>query len=537
MATSFSVLLLDWITALWVTILAAIILIGLPVKSVHPAQQWPLPWLDRVLSALPQAVLWLVVGVLGLSALSLFNWFTLALWYGAGLLLFRLSGDRLKTLHQMQQWKYRAVYFLFDLLDHQVAVKFPFQLRGLNFHHPPLDNEAKFNALGHIQRGSRRSPPLLGLFIFTLILGFTLLLRYEYPLLQLRFSDPEAYPTLLAIRQILAGGRFIPPAATVYTAIAAALSLLGSVDPMQVMRFLSPLLSVVTVLSVGYLVYRLTRHSGAAIASLFSLGAYVFTVPESIPETLPLGMQHLMAGFQQAFNQGLVQQWMGTEPSLGALFVVLSLIQIQTVMHHRRRRAAWVSALCCVAIATLASPAFIILIGVGSLGLLIHPWLALALLTASWIGLAGVDIVLSNLDLSSILTTVYLSLSLLVGLGFAVIERSLRIVFQRHALLICLIVSGAIAVNFLLPISPNITYLEYERSARKALELSTRLSPQQWLIVAPIEQFHETYGRAWYEDLNTFVDRYEERVQDPQFQFPYTVPDLFIFVEKRPFKT
>ena len=55
--------------------------------------------------------------------------------------------------------------------------------------------------------------------------------------------------------------------------------------------------------------------------------------------------------------------------------------------------------------------------------------------------------------------------------------------------------------------------------------------------VAPVEQLAEAFGRGWYEEPSAFVDRYAQRVADPDFSFDFAVDDLLVFVEKRPFKT
>src|SRR5262249_36208639 len=57
---------------------------------------------------------------------------------------------------------------------------------------------------------------------------------------------------------------------------------------------------------------------------------------------------------------------------------------------------------------------------------------------------------------------------------------------------------------------------------------------QRWAIVAPSEQFPETFGKGQYEDLFQFVSDYHDRVSDPNFHFPFHT--LFVVVEKRPFQ-
>jgi len=80
-------------------------------------------------------------------------------------------------------------------------------------------------------------------------------------------------------------------------------------------------------------------------------------------------------------------------------------------------------------------------------------------------------------------------------------------------------------------------YLEYDIAARETLALNARFPAKQWMLIAPTEQFSETYGEAWYGDLAEFVETYADQAQQPDFRFPFSIPDLFVFVEKHPFKT
>lgn len=84
------------------------------------------------------------------------------------------------------------------------------------------------------------------------------------------------------------------------------------------------------------------------------------------------------------------------------------------------------------------------------------------------------------------------------------------------------------------PTYPRPHFLEYETTARQSLQIAERFPAQRWAIVAPSEQFSETFGLGQYEDLYQFVSQYHDRVGDPGFHFPYE--RLFVFVEKHPFQ-
>lgn len=93
------------------------------------------------------------------------------------------------------------------------------------------------------------------------------------------------------------------------------------------------------------------------------------------------------------------------------------------------------------------------------------------------------------------------------------------------------------ALVVLLPHAPGGLFLEYPIAQAKTLEIASTLPRGQWIIVAPIEQLAEAYGRGWYEDPAAFVERHAARAGDPAFTFDYSVNEVLVFVEKRPFKT
>jgi hypothetical protein len=95
--------------------------------------------------------------------------------------------------------------------------------------------------------------------------------------------------------------------------------------------------------------------------------------------------------------------------------------------------------------------------------------------------------------------------------------------------------AACLLVVLLIPESPRAMYLEHRVAQEKALEIAADRPRGRWLIVAPVEQLAEAYGRGWYEDPAAFVDRFAARAGSPSFQFEYAVDELFVFVEKRPF--
>jgi hypothetical protein len=93
------------------------------------------------------------------------------------------------------------------------------------------------------------------------------------------------------------------------------------------------------------------------------------------------------------------------------------------------------------------------------------------------------------------------------------------------------------ALIVLLPQNSGALYLEYPAAQAQTLDMAARLPRGKWLLVAPIEQLAESYGRGWYEEPSAFVARYSSRAGDPAFTFDLAVEDVLVLVEKRPFKT
>lgn len=521
-------LLLDLITGLWITGFTLLLLIGLPHKILFQGES--LNWADRAIECLAKSALLLITGGLLLAKFSLLNWLTIVLWYVAGLFGFRLLHDRQKALEQAHLLYCYSLCFIFDVLDQQISGRSVYKALRSRL----LLWQQHFWQQRVSGKGVRSEffSVLVGL---SIIFSFTLLLRYEYPLTQLRFGNPDSYSVLLTTRQILAGDglKTQPP---VFAALAAVLTLLSAVEPMQVVRFLPPLLGVVLVAIVGYSLYALMRNGAAAMVAMFSLGAYWFTYAGTIPDQWPDGILQYLGTLTAQLNGSLMRQWAGSEFELGALFLLLALIQMDRRL-HQKRRSAWIGVGCCSAIVGLTAPQLLVLALIGSLGLVISRSWALGLVALAWLSLGLLAPLFSQSQLQPFLITLPVALGLLCGCIFALLSYLPQLFLGRPIPAIGLILVFAVSVNFLLPLSPDITSLEYEIAARETLALNARFPAKQWMLVAPIEQLSESYGDAWYGDLAEFVDQYGDRVQQADFQFPFSVPDLFVFVEKRPFQT
>ena len=122
-------------------------------------------------------------------------------------------------------------------------------------------------------------------------------------------------------------------------------------------------------------------------------------------------------------------------------------------------------------------------------------------------------------------------------LALTAIVAVVKLLSNKWAETFCLALVLSLSINFLLPLPPNLTYLEYDMAARKSLELKNLFPPHSWTLAAPTEQLAEIYGSGWYEDLALFVEEYAAQASNPEFNFPVSGNHLLVLVEKIPFVT
>jgi hypothetical protein len=111
---------------------------------------------------------------------------------------------------------------------------------------------------------------------------------------ELRLQSPADYDSLAHVRALLDGGQWIiDPLACV----AAVLARVGAVDPMQVLRFLQPLLLCGAVCATALLVYRIARSRLAAFAAMAASTMLVTGGIVNAPSTsVTLGLMFAGAG-------------------------------------------------------------------------------------------------------------------------------------------------------------------------------------------------------------------------------------------------
>jgi hypothetical protein len=524
-------LIIDWLTAVWVVAISIILFFWLPSKSCSILKEDSYD--SQIVGYWSPILLVAIAGVLGLSALHFLNWLTLALLYSSSLVLNSLECYGWRAKKHCQQLYQNWLFSLVDALD-----------RGLSFKNLEKTIWETWQALKqqfvcYLQTLAIH-PGIPSVLALTGILSFALFLRWEHPLLELRFTHPDNYRTLLVTRQILAGDAPETNYLPVFSALAVVLSLLGSIDPMQVIRFLGPILGMLMVLSVGYSVRVLSKNGSAALVAMFSLGAYLFTWEQKIPTWLPESLQPWLVTITDSLNASLIRQWTGSELELSTIFVLFALGYYFDASGEQRQRVRfWFNLNCSLAMVAISAPLLLILVFSGAIGQLGGRRLALTAIAITW-SLLAILAAMPQTQFSwarSFLLTLPVGLSLLAGLSFLAIAELVRLVLGKWSEAFCLALIGSLSLNFLLPLPPNLTYLEYEMAARKALEINALFPRQNWTIAAPIEQLAETYGFGWYQDLALFTEQYSSRAGQAEFHFPVAGEHLFIFVEKKPFVT
>lgn len=474
------------------------------------------------------------------NQLHIFNWFTVVFAYIFCLLIGWFDKINWQLKEQGREILQNLVFWLLDAIDRGFSWQ---EFKKTIFHLWQICKQWIVNTI--IFFGINTMPGTLATIALTIIISFAIFLRFEYPLLEMRFANAESYQNLLLTRQIIQGDRLqissnfpIPVLAT----IAAFLSLLGSIDAIYIVRFLSPCLGIILIFSLGYCLHSLSKNGAAALVGMFSLSAYLFiTLPEKLPGEISDYFQAILSNINYNLNTFLVRQWSFTNLEIGIIFLLLTLGLYRDFYRNQTypKFIPLINIIFALAIITITAPILLIIALVGILGIIVNDKLGLSLVTIIWLLLASLAAIPENpFTWNQIfLLTMPIALSLLTGIIFINLAKILGGILGKRSPIICLIVFFAISVNFLLPLNPKIQYLEYEITARKTLEIRRIFPIKTWTIVAPVEQLSQIYGAAWYEDLGIFVEKYAPKVSKSDFTFPIDTPHLFIFIEKRPFVT
>jgi hypothetical protein len=85
--------------------------------------------------------------------------------------------------------------------------------------------------------------------------------------------------------------------------------------------------------------------------------------------------------------------------------------------------------------------------------------------------------------------------------------------------------------------NPDPQLSQYESAARTCKKITRDFHRNEWLIVSPFQELALTYGHGWHTELSEFVTKFRQAdVSKASFSFPYEMPDVFFFVERRPLR-
>lgn len=367
---------------------------------------------------------------------------------------------------------------------------------------------------------------------FAVVLIITGVLQFAHPLRELRLDRPEQYEVLLRGRELVLNLR-VYQRPLVLPSILAMVSFLSSADPMQVMRFLCPVLQIFLVLAGGLLIRECTKGTVAAVAAMYLLGTSALH-PTVTDTPVPISMVEKLESFLQS---SLAGNGGSPETVVGLLSVLLALVFLAD---WRKNSGSWdslVDAGCCLVLAGLVSQFLLVVAVLAAGAVLLVPLLGIAVFVAisyTWgifAALSTTVSVPSELRLALPLAAV---LCLCGVLGF--VESKLIRPIGSVAQVLLLLGWLAIVAVWLRPHPPASQYLEYDKAATETQLIAQRFPRQTWVVVAPTEQLAETLGLGGYEDLAEFVGKYQEQASDPAFRVPNAPEDLFIYVEKTPFQ-
>ena len=363
------------------------------------------------------------------------------------------------------------------------------------------------------------------------VLVLTGALSSEHALRELRFDHPEQYATLLRARELMlefhSGGRpFVFPALIVTT------SLLSGTDPMQVTRFLSPVLGILVVLAVGLLIHACTRMGVASVAGMYCLGAAAFPVARNDTVVATSAMQKIesLLRYPQAMTRA------STEFELGLVFLLLALAFLADWSWNSRWDCL-LDLFCCLLLLGIISQFLLLIFMIPAMVVLIRPAGGLVtFVLACYVPAAYATLSTGCTVPNEVFAILPVAASIAVGCCLALTEATIIARAGRTAETILLIACLGIAIIWLRPHRLVGQHLEYEAAVRQTEDIKYRFPRQRWVVVAPVEQLPETLGFGMYEDLAEFVEKYRHQVSSPEFRFQGTPEDLFIYVEKRPFQ-
>lgn len=357
-------------------------------------------------------------------------------------------------------------------------------------------------------------------------------LYFVHPLRELRLSQPEQYESLLRGHELMVNLRGTQRP-LVFPSVIATIAFLSSMDPMQVTRFLAPLLELGVLLAAGLVVRVCTRGVVAVIVAIYLLGTAAFQ-PVSGEGIVPISV---LEKLKFVFGNSLTRIHGSPEWEMGLLCLLLALAFLAGWRQDSLQWDLLADTACCVILIGIVSQFLLFLFAMTAAVVLLRPILGITVFVLMCYGLAAYSVLSDSIAIPSegqLILPVATALGITCLLGL--LEIKLIMPNGKTAEQLLLVACAACAVLWSHPRPVAGQYLEYEKAASETQEIANRFPKQRWSVVAPTEQLAETLGLGGYEDLADFVEKYRSQADDPQFVIPGAPDDLFVYVEKKPFQ-
>lgn len=514
---------ISFFQAFWVLFVFYLLFFWLPKKLLSKKENF----LTQLISGYLYTTLVIFLGVHLLIYLNILNWLTLLLCYLFWPFVIWFRNTFWQTQTSISSYLASKFLQLLDLVEFSSFTKtFPEYLKtkSKETYLKLFTNLGKFNF-------SNPNTTLAVLAIATL-LGFILIFRFSQPLQELRFARSDSYQTLLESWQIILGQ---PSKITFYSSIVASLSSLTAINPLQTIRFFSPILGIFLVFMLALTIWQLTNQKNIGLIVSYILGAYTFSFPIDKKITNSPSFLSIINNY---LEKSMTQQMFAEETTLATIFSLLAIISWCQAIEGRQKltfKQNLFNSIVCLLLLTLTFPLLLIPTFLTMAILLVYRPLALLIFSFSLASLVILPIVKEPTQIlpKELIFILPIALILFVSIFCQLINYFIKIFTNKYNEII-LVLFFIILASLFLPSVPKFQYLEYDITARKTLEISEQYPKKQWLIVAPVEQLASSYGKGWYQDLAEFVEKNQEKAANPDFYLSSTL-ETFIFVEKKPF--
>jgi hypothetical protein len=382
-------------------------------------------------------------------------------------------------------------------------------------------------------------------------------------------------------------------APTGLSALGASLVTAFFLPPLNVLRFLYPLVDLFTVMAVGVVTHQLTRSGRAAAFVMFIVSVSSVThLGLSISMESPLAMHWAVVLVLLAVAQTMA--WVDSQAPADAFLAALALLAASLMSPPQALAGLMVMAVISlntgwtlIAWGSLGWVLGVIPVAVGLLlaqplrpdGWLVAGFPAVRPIwvdpgsSANWMVWVGLAVTLittirpirsrtrhflwavGSLALvqaalgwnasvaSMVLWSGLLGLLVLIAVVDTVLRSPVANVMPRAAQI--LIMGGVAAAAAWLPASlPTLAKYDVPLAAATTLHIEQSFPPYEWTIVSPVNQYSEVLSRGWQEELSTFVQTHTRReAANPDYRLrtdarhPILTPDVFVFVEPRLYPT